>query len=84
MLARAGVRLIDAPGAGLFELLNDGEQVVVDGGTVRIADQEVLRGRELEVAELERQLQEQSSGSTRRWPSSPRTRSPTCARRPTC
>ncbi|HVQ58414.1 MAG TPA: putative cytokinetic ring protein SteA [Solirubrobacterales bacterium] len=59
MLARAGVRLIDAPGAGLFELLNDGEQIVVDGGTVRIADQEVLRGRELEVPELERQLQEQ-------------------------
>ena len=25
-----------------------------------------------------------ASGSTRRWPSSPRTRSPTCARRPTC
>jgi len=59
MLARAGVRLIDAPDAGLFELLNDGERVVVDGGTVRVADQEVLRGRVLEVAELERQLQEQ-------------------------
>ncbi|HEX6665801.1 MAG TPA: putative cytokinetic ring protein SteA [Solirubrobacterales bacterium] len=59
MLARAGIRLIDAPGAGLFELLNDGEEVVVDGGTVRIADQEVLRGRVLEVPELERQLQEQ-------------------------
>lgn len=59
MLARAGVRLVDAPDAGLFELLHDGERVAIDGGTVRIGDQEVLRGRVLEVAELERQLQEQ-------------------------
>ncbi|HEX5610582.1 MAG TPA: putative cytokinetic ring protein SteA [Solirubrobacterales bacterium] len=59
MLARAGIRLVDAPGTGLFELLKDGERVVVDGGTVRVADEEVLRGRVLEVEELERQLQEQ-------------------------
>ena len=59
MLARAGVRVVDAPGAGLFELLKDGDRIVVDGGTVRIGDQEVLRGRVLEVAELEAQLQEQ-------------------------
>jgi uncharacterized membrane-anchored protein len=59
MLARAGIRLVDAPGAGLFELLNDGERVAVDGGTIRVGDEEVLRGRVLEVAELERQLQEQ-------------------------
>ena len=59
MLARAGIRLVDAPGAGLFELLNDGDRVTVDGGTVRLGDQEVLRGRVLGVAELERQLQEQ-------------------------
>jgi uncharacterized membrane-anchored protein len=59
MLARAGVRLVDAPGTGLFELLKDGDRLVVDGGTVRIGDQEILRGRVLGVAELERQLQEQ-------------------------
>ncbi|MEX2105517.1 MAG: putative cytokinetic ring protein SteA [Solirubrobacterales bacterium] len=59
MLARAGVRLVDAPDGGLFELLNDGDRVTVDGGTVRIGDQEVLRGRVLTAAELERQLQEQ-------------------------
>ncbi len=59
MLAHAGVRLIDAPGAGLFELLGDGDRVVIDAGTVRIGDQEVLRGRVLGVAELESQLQEQ-------------------------
>ena len=34
MLARAGIRLIDAPGAGLFELLNDGDRVRIDGGAV--------------------------------------------------
>ncbi|MFN8164029.1 MAG: putative cytokinetic ring protein SteA [Solirubrobacterales bacterium] len=59
MLARAGVRLVDAPGAGLFELLHDGDRIVVDGGTVRVAGQEVARGRILGVVELESQLQEQ-------------------------
>lgn len=59
MLARAGIRLVDAPGRGLFELLNDGDRVAVDGGTVRIAGQEVLRGRVLAAEELERQLQDQ-------------------------
>ncbi|MEZ5078197.1 MAG: putative cytokinetic ring protein SteA [Solirubrobacterales bacterium] len=57
MLVRAGVKLVDAPGAGLFELLRDGERIGVEGGTVRIGDREVLRGRALELAELE-QLQE--------------------------
>lgn len=55
MLARAGIRLVDAPGAGLFDLLRDGDRVAVDGGTVRIGEREALRGRELGIAELERQ-----------------------------
>jgi uncharacterized membrane-anchored protein len=59
MLARAGVRLVDAPDSGLFELLKDGDRLTIDGGTVRIGDQEVLRGRVLGVTELEAQLQEQ-------------------------
>jgi uncharacterized membrane-anchored protein len=59
MLTRAGVRLVDAPGAGLFELLNDGDRLTIDGGTVRIAGQEILRGRVLSEAELELQLHEQ-------------------------
>ncbi len=59
MLAREGIGLVDAPGAGLFELLKDGDRVRVEGGVIRIADQEVLRGRVLGVAELERQLEEQ-------------------------
>jgi uncharacterized membrane-anchored protein len=59
MLARAGIRLVDAPDGGLFELLNDGETLRVVDGTVLVGDQEVLRGRVLSVVELERQLQEQ-------------------------
>ncbi len=59
MLTRAGVRVIDAPGAGLFELLRDGERVTLDGGTVRVGDQEVLRGRVLTEPELELGLVEQ-------------------------
>jgi uncharacterized membrane-anchored protein len=59
MLARAGVRIVDAPGRGLFELLDDGDRLTIDGGTVRVADREVLRGRVLGEVELELQLQEQ-------------------------
>lgn len=59
MLVHAGVRLVDAPGAGLFELLKDGDRLRIDGGAVFVGEQEVLRGRELGAAELELQLQEQ-------------------------
>jgi uncharacterized membrane-anchored protein len=59
MLARAGVRLVDAPDAGLFELLKDGDRLRIDGGTVKIADREALRGRVLSIDELERQLEGQ-------------------------
>lgn len=58
MLARAGIRLIDAPDADLFERLHDGDRVRIDGGAVTVGESEVLRGRVLEVAELELQLQE--------------------------
>lgn len=59
MLARAGIRLLDAPGPELFELLRDGDRIVVDGGVVRRDGEEILRGRVLGVAELERQLQQE-------------------------
>ncbi|HVD85924.1 MAG TPA: hypothetical protein VNB59_00800, partial [Solirubrobacterales bacterium] len=55
MLARAGIRLIDAPGAGLFELLKDGEKVRILAGGVYVGDEEVACGHVLGVAELERQ-----------------------------
>ncbi len=59
MLARAGVRVVDAPGAGLFDLLHEGDRVTIDGGTVRVLDREVAHGRVLEEAELVEQLAEQ-------------------------
>jgi len=59
MLTRAGVRVVDAPDAGLFQLLKDGDRIALDRGTVRIGDQEVLRGRVLTEPELELQLVEQ-------------------------
>jgi uncharacterized membrane-anchored protein len=57
MLARAGIRLVDAPDAAVFDLLRDGEQLTIDGdGTVLAAGQEVLRGRVLSIPELESEL----------------------------
>ena len=54
LLARAGVRLVDAPGAPLFEELRDGEEIAVHGGEVRRDGATVARGEALGVAELER------------------------------
>jgi uncharacterized membrane-anchored protein len=59
MLSRAGVRLVDAPGAGLFEVLKDGDVVRVEGGTISRLGKEVVHGRALETPELEVQLEEQ-------------------------
>ena len=58
MLARAGVKLIDAPGAGLFDLLEDGDTVRIEGDTVTVEGEEICRGRVLDVVELEREMQE--------------------------
>jgi len=57
LLARAGIRLVDAPGAGLFELLEDGDEVRIEGGAISLAGGEVAHGRALEADELERQLE---------------------------
>jgi uncharacterized membrane-anchored protein len=59
MLTRAGVRLLDAPGAGLFELLKDGEVVRLEGGAVSRLGKEIAHGHALDAAELESQLQDQ-------------------------
>jgi uncharacterized membrane-anchored protein len=58
MLARAGICLIDAPGAGLFDRLEDGDQVRIVGEAIYVGDEEVARGRLLRVPELEREMQE--------------------------
>jgi uncharacterized membrane-anchored protein len=57
MLARAGVRLVDAPETPVFDLLRDGQAVTVTSdGAVQVAGEEVLRGTVLTVPELEREL----------------------------
>ena len=58
MLARAGIALLDAPDAKLFELLKDGDRVRILGDTIHVRDEEVARGRLLRVAELEREMQD--------------------------
>lgn len=57
MLVHAGIRLVDAPDAGLFELLKDGDEVRIEGGAISLAGGEVAHGRALGAAELERQLE---------------------------
>jgi len=57
MLARAGIRLVDAPEVPVFDLLRDGQRVRIDGeGVVSVGEEEVLRGHLLTVPELEREL----------------------------
>jgi uncharacterized membrane-anchored protein len=58
MLARAGIVLVDAPEAKLFDLLKDGDRVRIAGGTIYVGDAEVAQGRVLRVAELEREMQQ--------------------------
>jgi uncharacterized membrane-anchored protein len=59
MLARVGIRLVDFDDPGLFVGLRDGEQIEIDGGTVRRKGEDLLEGRVLGVAELEVQLERQ-------------------------
>jgi uncharacterized membrane-anchored protein len=59
LLARAGVRLIDAPAAPLFEELKDGDPVVVVGGEVRRNGTVLASGRVLAADELVDRLEEQ-------------------------
>jgi uncharacterized membrane-anchored protein len=54
LVARAGVRLVDVPGAPLFDELRDGEEIVIVGGEIRRGTTPIARGEPLGVAELER------------------------------
>jgi uncharacterized membrane-anchored protein len=58
LLARAGVHLIDAPAAPLFEELNDGDSVAIVGGEVRRNGTVLAAGRVLAVPELAEELSE--------------------------
>jgi uncharacterized membrane-anchored protein len=59
LLVHSGVTLIDVEGADPFELLEDGAVVTVCGGAVSTDGGEVMRGRVLDVEELEDRLAEQ-------------------------
>ena len=58
-LAQAGVRLIEAPAAPLFEELHDGDPVAIAGGEIRQDATVLATGRVLTVAELTEQLSRQ-------------------------
>jgi len=59
LLVREGVRLIDAPGADLFEQVSDGESLTVRGGSVFRNGTLLIAGRVLRPDELARDLHEQ-------------------------
>src|SRR5919106_5371709 len=63
-LVRRRVRLIDAPGADLFELVNEGEQLTVRGAGLYRNGDCILTGRVRTEDELARALGEQQSRVT--------------------
>jgi len=58
-LVRAGVRLVDAPGAPLFDRLADGELVRLDGGTVWRNGTLLAEGTVMDLATLQQSLTDQ-------------------------
>ena len=60
-LVRAGIRLVDAPGAPLFDVLTDGDVVRLDGGSVWRNGTLVAEGTVLDVASLQEALADQES-----------------------
>jgi uncharacterized membrane-anchored protein len=63
-LVRAGVTLIDMPGAPLFEQVRDGDVVSIRGAAVFRNGTRIAQGRELSEAELEEELNEQQGRVT--------------------
>ena len=59
LLTQAGIHLVDAPGAPLFDQLKDGEPLTIDGGKVIRGAEELASGTVLETDALARQLDEQ-------------------------
>ena len=58
-LVRAGVRLIDAPAAPLFDVLSDGDVVRLDGGTIWRNGTLLFEGTVLDAATLDGALRDQ-------------------------
>jgi len=59
LLVRSGIVLIDAEGADPFQLLAEGDELTISGGTVRVGQRVALRGHLLDPAELERRFDRQ-------------------------
>jgi uncharacterized membrane-anchored protein len=59
LLVRAGIRLLDAPGAPLFDRLRDGDPLMIDGRRLLSGSDEIAVGRVLEPDELAERLDEQ-------------------------
>jgi uncharacterized membrane-anchored protein len=59
MLAKAGVKVLDVEDGDPFELLRDGDRVTIAGDAVLVDGRPLLRGRTLQVEELERQQEAQ-------------------------
>jgi uncharacterized membrane-anchored protein len=64
LLVRGGVRLLDAPGADLFEKLSDGEHLSVRGASIFRNGTRLATGRVLEADELAQALAEQRARVT--------------------
>jgi uncharacterized membrane-anchored protein len=64
LLVRGGVRLIDAPGADLFQKVSDGEPLTVRGAGLFRNGTKIASGRELRADELADALREQRSRVT--------------------
>src|SRR5438132_10885547 len=64
LLVRGGVRLIDAPGAPLFDELGDGEPVTVRGASLFRNGSCLAQGQSLEAGRLEAALAEQRARVT--------------------
>ena len=63
-LVRGGVKLVDAPGADLFEQVSDGDRLTVRGGSVFRNGTRLAEGRVLDAAELDSSLLEQRARVT--------------------
>jgi uncharacterized membrane-anchored protein len=59
MMTRAGIHLVDAPRAPLFEQLKDGDPLTIEGGRVIRGGEEIVTGTVMETEALARQLDEQ-------------------------
>ncbi|MGI8633578.1 MAG: putative cytokinetic ring protein SteA [Solirubrobacterales bacterium] len=59
LLTRAGIRLVEAVGAPLFELIDDGSEIVLEGGSIRTATGVAAEGRQLDTEELALELERQ-------------------------